>query len=237
MEALVIQPAGLGDIFFLIKVVKKLFSKYPNLKVIWPVSKHYSYISEYIEIENVYFINEEENFEHKDIFKRNKPGLYFENEVLVLNFSRADEIVPTLNDNKPMYCKYELAGLKNVSNWDMFIDIKRNKEREKRVEEHFYNPKAFNLVNRVFATYPDIQECNIAKQKNEIEIKQLGFDRIFDWCGLIEKCEKFYTVETSFCYLAKLLKKDNVIVYPRNVITNFNYINKLFPEQWKYVSI
>ena len=59
MEALVIQPAGLGDIFFLIKVVKKLFLKYPNLKVIWPVSKHYSYISEYIEIENVYFINEE----------------------------------------------------------------------------------------------------------------------------------------------------------------------------------
>tara|TARA_R110002020_G_scaffold79050_1_gene198355 strand:+ start:487 stop:1200 length:714 start_codon:yes stop_codon:yes gene_type:complete len=236
MEALIIQPAGLGDIFFLIKIVKKLFSKYPNLKVTWPVNKHYSYINEYIKIENVYFINEEENFEHKDIFKRNKPGLYFENEVLVLNFSRADEIVPTVNNNKPMYCKYELAGLTNVSNWDMFVDIKRNYERESKLEKHFNKPTNFNLVNRVFATYPHIQKSDISNQKNEIEISNLGFDRIFDWCGLIEKCDNFYTVETSFCYLAKLLNKSNVFVYPRNIITNFKYVSKLFPADWKYIT-
>ena len=73
MEALVIQPAGLGDIFFLIKVVKKLFLKYPNLKVIWPVSKHYSYISEYIEIENVYFINgNQTHLDYIRLFRKRK---------------------------------------------------------------------------------------------------------------------------------------------------------------------
>jgi hypothetical protein len=101
----------------------------------------------------------------------------------------------------------------------------------------FLNVKdQFNLVNRVFATYPNIQHANIEILEEDIEIKNLGFDRIFDWCGVIEKCNEFHTVETSFCYVAKLIDKKNVFVYPRNTKTDFEYIKKAFPANWTYIN-
>ncbi len=236
MKAIVIQPSGLGDILFLIKLIKKIIINHPDLEITWPVSEYYSYIDEYIAIDNVNFVNENDNFELKEIYLKKERGIFFDREILVLNFSSADEIVPPQDNNKPMYCKYELAGSNNFTNWDNYVDIKRNFEREAKLEEHFNNPTNFNLVNRIFATYPHIQKSDIVEQKNEIEISNLGFDRIFDWCGLIEKCDNFYTVETSFCYLAKLLNKNNVFVYPRNTITNFKYVSKLFPTDWKYIT-
>ena len=234
MKGLIIQPCGLGDILFLIKIAVRLLETKKVTEIIWPVSKHYSYIDQYIKIDNITFVSEEKDFEYKQLYVKKSPGIYYENNVLVINFQSADEVIESCNDNKPMYCKYELAGLKNYTNWDKYINLKRDYERESTLEHYFSNPLNFNLVNRVFATYPDIQVANIPSLDNEIEIKQLGFDRIFDWCGLIEKCNHLHTVETAFCYIAKLLGKKEVTIYPRNTTTDFKYVNKLFPVDWKY---
>lgn len=233
---LINQPAGLGDILFTLKIAVKLLHDKKADKIIWPVSKYYAYISEYIEIDGLEFINEETNFIEREEFQKNKPGIYYINDLLVVNLRRADETIATDGCNKPMYCKYELVNLKDYSDWSTYIPFKRNLEREKKLESVFNIDDKFNLINRVFATYPNTQYANINVSKEDIEITNLGFDRIFDWCGLIAKCNQFHTVETSFCYIARLLNKKDVFVYPRNIKTNFSYIRKAFPSNWTYVS-
>lgn len=233
---LINQPAGLGDILFTLKIAVKLLHDKKADKIIWPVSKYYAYISEYIEIDGLEFVNEETNFIEREEFRKNKPGIYYINDLLVVNLRRADETIATDGCNKPMYCKYELVNLKDYSDWSTYIPFKRNLEREKKLESIFDIGDKFNLINRVFATYPNTQYANINVSKEDIEITNLGFDRIFDWCGLIEKCNQFHTVETSFCYIARLLNKKDVFVYPRNIKTNFSYIRKVFPSNWTYVS-
>ena len=54
--ALLRQPAGLGDIFYLQKAAKILVKN--DYKVIWPLAKVYTYIKDYIkELPYIYPLN------------------------------------------------------------------------------------------------------------------------------------------------------------------------------------
>lgn len=230
------QPAGLGDILYTLKIAALILEKKKAKKIIWPVNSVYNYINEYIDTSNIYFVDERSNFEGKHIYNSDIRGINIVDNILMVNLHRADEVIPTSNDNKPMYCKYELVEL-DYKDWHNFVKIKRNYKREKKLEDYINNPKRpFKLVNRIFCTYPDIQISPIPTQENEVQIIKTEFDNIFDWCGLMEMCSELHTVETSFCYLARLLNLENVYIYPRNHDTNFKYISQIFPESWKYVT-
>lgn len=231
------QPAGLGDILFTIKIAVRILEDKKADAVIWPVSRYYGYISEYIQIAGVTFVSEEDSYIGKEEIQKNIHGIYYHDNLLIVNLRRADEVVELRDSNKPMYCKYELVGIRDFEDWYRYVNLKRNIEREKYLENMVCKVDGkFNLINRTFATYPDIQVADICVTSSDIEVVNTGFDRIFDWCGLIEKCEEFHTVETSFCYIAKLIGKDNVFVYPRKTKTDFAYIKKIFPDTWKYLS-
>ena len=49
---LIIQPAGLGDIFFCQKIATH-YSKNLGFKVIWPVYEHFLYIKDYIKNDGI----------------------------------------------------------------------------------------------------------------------------------------------------------------------------------------
>lgn len=228
------QPAGLGDILYTIKIAALILSRKKAKRIIWPVSSVYRYISDYIKVQGVEFVDETSDFEGKNVYNGDRRGINIIDNILFVNLHRADEIVATSDNNKPMYCKYELVGLDYVD-WHNFVKIERNYDREKKLENYINPTTSFKLVNRVFCTYPEVQIAPIPKQDTEVQIVKTDFDNIFDWCGLIERCEEFHTVETSFCYIAKLLGVKNVFVYPRNRKTDFKYISRIFPNDWKFV--
>lgn len=231
---LIRQPAGLGDILYTAKIASQIITTNKAKRVIWPVSRVYDYIKDYIEIPGVSFVNEEENFNYKYIYERDVRGVSIIDDVLFVNLQRADEVVPTSGYNKPMYCKYELVNLK-FDNWYDFVRIKRNYDREKKVETALNLPSYYNLVNRTFCTYPNPQKANIPTIVNELEIYHIDSSTIFDWCGVIEKCNEFHTVNTAFLYIAQILKIKKVFVYPRSTRANSFEVSDLFYKEWKYI--
>lgn len=231
---LIRQPAGLGDILYTAKIASQIITTNKAKSVIWPVSKIYSYLKDYIIIPGVQFVCEDDNFNYKYIYDRDTRGVNIIDDVLFVNLQRADEVVPTYGYNKPMYCKYELVNLK-FDNWYDFVRIKRNLEREEKLEALIQKPDFYNLVNRVFCTYPDTRRVNIPNVSNELEIFHIDSSTIFDWCGVIEDCNEFHTVNTAFCYIAQILKVKNVYVYSRSTRSNSFEVSELFSKDWKYI--
>jgi len=140
--------------------------------------------------------------------------------------------------NHPMYCKYELIGLE-YSDWDKYVNIIRNFDRERVIVEHFKSPTNYSLTNKTFATYPDERVITtIPNITNSIEIKNLGFDRALDWCTLFVEANEIHTVETSFCYILTLLGCKNVFVYPRHdQKEDFNYVRNIYPKIWNFFKL
>ena len=63
---LIRQPAGIGDIFFTQKIAKDLISK--GYEVWWPVIQQFEFIKNYIKVDGLKFVTENENFPHKNIY-------------------------------------------------------------------------------------------------------------------------------------------------------------------------
>lgn len=234
---LIRQPAGLGDILFTLKIAKKVIETNKADIVYWPVSKYYNYLQEYIGSENIKFIDEDSSYPYKEIYVNDPHYIIDTNEILYIPLQRSDSIIPYDNhSNHPMYCKYDLVGLSYVD-WSDYVHIHRNYQREEFLEKHINPVAPFTMVNNTFGTYPDCHKnVNIPITENSIYIENKEFDRPFDWMGLFEKAKNIHTVETSFCYILTLLNTQNVTVYPRNVITDFNYVKNIFPKEWKYIT-
>ena len=64
---LIRQPAGIGDIFFTQKIAKDLISK--GYEVWWPVIQQFEFIKDYIKVDGLKFVTENENFPHKNIYQ------------------------------------------------------------------------------------------------------------------------------------------------------------------------
>tara|TARA_R100000951_G_scaffold114296_2_gene118265 strand:+ start:537 stop:1259 length:723 start_codon:yes stop_codon:yes gene_type:complete len=232
------QPAGLGDILFCLKIAVKILEHKKAEKVIWPVSDVYSYLGEYIDIPGVEFINENDNFDGKKLYIADKKSVSYDDDIMMINLQRADQVIKGVG---VMYCKYRMIDL-DYDDWYSYLDIKRNYKREKKLEDVLNltkNNSDYYLVNRTFATYPNLIKAKsvpVFKEKfNTIEIADMGFDRIFDWLGIIERSKSFHTVETAFCYLAALCNKEEVVVYNRNCKTDFSYVKQIYPSNWQYI--
>ena len=232
------QPAGLGDILFCLKIAVKILNEKKAKKVVWPVSDVYSYIGEYIDIEGLEFVNENDEFEGKDLYLADQKSVTYDKDIMMINLQRADEVIKGVG---VMYCKYIMINL-NYKNWIDYVNIKRNSQRERKLEDVLNLTKSssdYHLVNRVFATYPNLLQAKSVptfKEKfNTVEVKNMNFDRIFDWLGIIERSKSFHTVETAFCYLAALCNKEEVVVYNRNCKTDFNYVKEIYPSNWQYI--
>ncbi len=235
--AIIRQPAGLGDILYTYKIAKKIIEHKKADIVYWPVCSQYEYLNDYIIDPKIIFVPERHNFLFKEVYLKDEYRIIDTEELLYIPLQRADSIIKPneTSSNIPMYCKYELVNL-NFKDWSSYINLNRNYEREKKLEE-YVNKKDNNfcLVNKTYCTFPDAQYITIPKKDNEIEIINPSFSNIFDWCGLIESCKEFHTVETAFCYIAFLLGVKNMFVYPRGNRNNFSYVSEIFPKHWNFM--
>jgi len=242
--ALIRQPAGMGDILFCQKIARLLLNKKRVDRVIWPVIKEYDYIKDYIEYPNLTFINETEDFDFKQYYLTEYSYLYETDKVIYIPVQHADRALPynEYTGNHPMYVKYELCNNIDYLDWADFVDVKRNKEREQKLIDHLgiKSDEPFVLLNKYYGARPDskpIRHKIKEFDKKVVEMTDLGFDNFFDWMGVLELADEVHTVETSLCYIAKLLNKKNMHIYSRNTVTDFKYIKNVFPSDWEYNSL
>lgn len=238
---LINQPAGLGDILLCQKIASHVVQL--GYRVIWPVVDQYSYLSEYVINPNVEFCSINDEFFNKQFYSEHGVDYIQTDDFLYLPLKNADRVV---SSKSMLYAKFDYCGI-SPENWQEHFTLSRNYEREsKMLLYHNLQPgEKYNVVNRTFATPPNtINNSSIRPRNNyrTINMEVLGWDRIFDWMGVLEGAEEIHTVDTSLTLLLTKLTVKNVHIYERTngVGANYehpnpNYLHKvLFCDDWRY---
>lgn len=229
---LIQQPAGIGDIFFIQKIVKHFIKN--NYEVWIPVISQFEYIKNYIKVPGLNFVTEHEKFPYKNLYgSGSSVPMKLQNEDIFLPIQNFDRNFPQMS---VMEAKYQMLGIEYFD-WVNFFEFERNLEREQRLF-NFLNPedKEYIFVNRNFGSPPTSKLCpHMTNYENAIEMKYLGWDNLFDWISLALRAKEIHTVETSLLYILYKLGVENVTVYSRHNPPSFSQIQNLFSEKWNYI--
>lgn len=228
------QPAGLGDIFFLQKLVCEIANE--GYKIIWPVKNNFLFLTQYIRHPYLTFYAEDEMFPYKDVYET-QTSVVATSEYLFLPLQYADRYIA----GSMMEAKYVWLN-KSFENWVDYFSFKRNEEREDVIFSNILGLQEqddYILINKHFASLPEYQTITNIKHPTDrkvVEMDFYGLDNLFDWCKVIENASEIYTVETSICYLIEKLncKASTIHLYSRNREPNFDYIKNIFNKSYKY---
>ena len=234
---LIRQPAGLGDIFFLLKVGN--YYSEQNYQVVFPVLDHLLFIKDYLVDSGIEFIPISSKFEYKEYLQ----GL----DVVTCD----DLIYLPLQDSSwqipgpIMESKYKMAGVGGFEDWQDSFRFRRNKEKEKAL---YYDVlgltdrSEYIFTNRIYASLPNPLELTNTFQfkynytKLKLRIVE-GFNP-FDWCMVLEKAKEIHTVGTSICFLMERSNVTSDLNYykrPQQDAFNFDQEKILFKQPWKFV--
>lgn len=243
MKCLIRQPAGLGDIIFCQKIAKKLIEL--GYEIIWPLSKHYSYIKDYIVCPKVSFVIETGDFLYKNVYVNDSHNFIQTDGFLYLPLQRVNPLMFE-NEKSMMIAKYKYCQMDH-HDWMDYVKFNRNKEREEYLKNFLgiQNGEKYNFINNLYGTPPyTARNENIIPRNNfkNIYMNIYDWDHVFDWLGVIEKAEEIHTVETSLCYLMTCIGLKNVNIYERIPNKNIryetpsnNYLHQsIFLSGWKY---
>ena len=223
---LIKQPAGIGDIFFCQKIAR--YMMHHGYQVVWPLMPSISWVKDYIH--DIYFPTIEEEFPGKDIYA-NGSGFVIEDEGAFISTATADL---THNDGKIMSSKYSMLGMDH-DDWAKFFYFERNVDKE---NDLYYNvlglkdDSRYVFINNLYNT--DIRDSNlISKDQFElpvVELKILDGFTLFDWCKVISRAEKIFTINTAINYLIEVIDTqcNEYVIYAHdeNNKTEIDYLFK-----------
>lgn len=217
---LIRQPAGLGDIIFCQKIADKFINDGYN--VCWVVADvYYDTAQKYMKKEGITFYKEDDDFPMKNLYFSNVavPAAIEGTENIYIPLQLADR---NFFNESVMKVKYKILNI-DYDGWQKHFVLERDKEREDHL---FYevlklqDDSEYNIVNRWFGTTWDgyRENMDISNDFPVVEMKNLGFDNIFDWCKVFENATEIHTVETAICYILENLnlKADRACLYTRN---------------------
>lgn len=230
-KILIRQPAGIGDILFLQKLIDEIVEE-TGLEVIYPLKPNLFYLKDYINSKAT-FVSEDDDFEFKSIY--NTQTIIQNGDVCFFPIQDFNHMFST---GDIMKIKYDAFG-KDWKGWQNSIRLIRNHEREQKLWDYLkLENKKYILTNKNFGTPPDSLQIqmNINTELPLINMDYLGFDNVFDWIKVFENAEEIHTVETSVCYIMECidLKTDKVYMHKRGNQNNFNYIDGIYNKFIKH---
>ncbi len=241
---LIKQPAGLGDIFFLQKAIKTLAAN-KEQKVIWPLNSNFMYLTDYIQHDNILFVDKEQDFPFKQIYEtRDEPSISSKDNdrVLFIPFINAEFCIGVRGMSN-MQAKYPLVNMTS-DDWQSYFTFKRNPEREKQMRDKYgiKEGEKFIFVNDLFASPPEMLRRNIDIKTDKKIIYNDGSPcHVFDFCWLFENAAEIHTIESAFCYIVEVLNtKAKLFMYSRMVNgrhqhKNFDYCQHVYKKDWEKI--
>jgi len=247
--AILRQPAGIGDIFYALKIGHTVRAS----KVLWPVKDiYFDAIAKHIEIRN------DRNIEFckvSDFLKNSDPEeidfwtsevkkvkCYGDNKIFIpLQFS---DTLPEYNQSGVMKAKYKMVNCLD-SDWSLYFNFKRDKKREDDLFKHFglKDDDEYIVVSENYGTPPDYQTYKLPSYNDNDKRKIIKIDfvegyNVFDFCKIFENAQEIHMLETCFCYiLEKLNLKSKVFnLYNRHVdsINHRHVINIPRKIKWNF---
>ena len=210
MNIKIIQPAGLGDILFCLKIAKELIAQ--GHTIYWPVIAQYRWIANYIAFERLNW---------RDI----------DNPDRTIDLQSGGRIFP---DMPFMNAKYAMVGM-TYDGWQDAVSFQRNKEKEEILYSLSVKKEPYCLICDIFASPPNlIIRQGIKSVLPEIKIRMLDGYTPFDWCKIIENAGELRFVDTCFTHIVEKLdiKADKIVLYSRD---GRFYTKHLWKKPWEYV--
>ena len=235
------QPAGLGDIFCCLKIAKNISERY-KFNIIWPVISEYNYISQYLQYNDIWFVDEVLDFPYKSVYKSGNINIIKNDEFIYLPLRTSSRIY---NDIEIFKSKYKLANLE-YSDWSSYFNFSRNLVKEDIL---FYDnlklkdDDNYIVVNNIFASPPNSQvrpNMNIQGKDRVIYMDYIKGFTPFDWCKVLENANEIHMVDTCYSFLLEklTLNSDNVNIYSRFITDNtpsFTETQWLFSKKFNWV--
>ena len=240
---LIRQPAGIGDIFYCLKIGKELAKCGYN--VIWPLSSTITYLQDYLDdIGGISFVDEQSDFLYKEYYNSREMLVAEDHSFMYLPLQFSDGIAKTddyfaNNTMVKMNVKYRWLNMTS-NDWCDYFKFKRNKSKE---DELFLklNPsnEKYILTNLNFGTPPHTDTCrlfpDIEKGIKIIKMQIYPDYNLFDWCKIIENAEEVHTVETSLILLMeKLNLPEKLFMYSRHVPSSFHPMEDWINNKWEF---
>lgn len=241
--ALLRQPSGLGDIFYIQKIVHKIIEKYQPKQVIWPLCNQYYEIKDYFKLPDVVrFVSEDEDFLGKELYLSNEYNIIKTDKFIYAPLEYSHFVLYRGLWRYIMDAKYEIVGL-SCSDWSDYVRIRRNYSKEEELfakKINFHEP--YIVVNKNWGAGVPLTrtDMNIDTKLKIVELVYEPGYNLFDWIKILEKAHAVHTIETSLAYILHLLKKNNVFLYYRikdasekqkplfQAWKNFEYCNKIY---------
>lgn len=210
-RAYIKQPAGIGDIFYCLKIAQCLKAE----EVIWPIAdQYYEVLKKHIIIDprrNVNFVKLPPPEELKALWNSeyHKPFCFCsskeENKNLFLPLQHADRLH---SDVLIMESKYKMANSFS-HDWLKYFNFKRDHEKEDKLFKllNLSENEEYALVSKNYGTPPDYKQLSIYGKNGlrQIQLELMDGYNVFDWCKVIEEATEIHMVDTCFIYIMEHL--------------------------------
>lgn len=222
--------AGIGDIFFLQFVARRYLSM--GYKIIWPLRPDILWIKEYIS--DIDFCSVNDDFPGKQYYGQDL--VIISPQFVYLGIMRPH--LWNVGYNKIMSSKYQIMNL-NWEDWSSGFVFNRNRKKEENLYSNVLKlnkDSEYVLINNFYNT--DNRDSKLLSKDQftlpVVELKILDGFTLFDWCKVIEKAKKIYTINTSINYLIEVLNTnfDEYVIYAHNQ-DNQKEIDYLFKKPHK----
>lgn len=232
-KAIIIQPAGLGDIFYTLKVGEKVSEL--AKEVIWPVKKEFEYLKDRIITSNIKFVEWEDSLnQYKqtiDVIHTRDPNK------VVIPLENADRKYPNL---KIMEAKYKLANL-DSSDWVNYFRFRRDFTKEQELKTKLGAEGDYVVVCELYGSPPDSSKNEIpyTGDKKVIKIDYHDGFNVFDWCGILENASELHLMDSCWIYILEKLNIAATVcdLYTRRKPNNFSQIDHIPKNiKWNYKS-
>jgi hypothetical protein len=224
MNFLIQQEAGIGDIFFLQKIAKKLVQH--GSKVLWPIKKEiFPLIRDHLAYPGIEYVDISSSFSTEGY--------------QALEFHTTYKHYPHL---PIMVSKYTFYGEEFID-WLDWFEFTRDTKTE---NDLFYDTlglkddEEFILVHKTYSTQPNVEVCKHMQNLSFSNIKVVKTifkegTNLLSWCKVIEKAKEIHSVDTSLIYIIEKLKTtDKLHMYSKWSPSSFFAIEGIFKKPWVY---
>lgn len=232
---LINQPAGIGDVLFLQKMVSFYIEK--GFFVVFPLIEEILYIKDYVKNPNLMFCGVNENFPYKDQYW-NTVKFFESDNFIYVPATFADRFIV----GSCMEAKYKLINL-GFEDWKNYFNFERNHEKENNLYYNVLNLKdddEYCFINKRWGTPPHMltKDVHFEFSGKVIEMNLLDGYTVFDWCKVIENANQISIVDTSLNYIIEKLnlKSQKNFLNSRFTPPNFIHIINLFQKNWSYLN-
>ncbi len=196
--------------------------------VVWPLREDILWIQDYIP--DIQFCSLNDDFPGKQ---------YYGQDLIIISpqfvyLGIMNSHLWSVGDNRVMSSKYHVTNI-DWKNWREGFKFTRNIDKENDLYYSTLGLKddsEFVFINNLYNT--DIRNCKVLNSSQfnipTVELQILDGFTLFDWCKVIEKAKKIYTINTSINYIIDVIETsyDEYVIYAhdRNNKKEIDYLFK-----------